>query len=342
MAYRFMGGSRHTDPGSKYIHPTQNTSYVYSTGRQSSGQATAQEPSSEFLWSLPNSLQSQSSLALLNPLLNLVHLNNLYQKTSPNSQSPTVIVSPHLESPTSEWHHPRNAPKKPSVKWRQSRQKPDGNNTSPPTVHSGTSPMTSSDTVAMGSIREEGYPYPLAARPSMVSHHSSSVPSTPHQYPREFASRSRSPSPNGGLGSHSPRSVSSEANSLLPTLRKPRPGCRFETNVAFGRRRIPYTSSDPLEKIKDEPKTALDPDEEEKLSGDMRALYDRLLPTEESQKRRDDFVKKLENILNGEWPGNEFKVHVFGSSGNLLCTSESDGMLRAVEPRVCMTLTDMF
>ena len=76
----------------------------------------------------------------------------------------------------------------------------------------------------------------------------------------------------------------------------------------------------------------MDPDEEEKLSGDMRELYDRLLPTEESQKRRDDFVKKLENILHGEWPDNEFRVHVFGSSGNLLCTSESDGMLRAVEP----------
>lgn len=319
-----MGGSRHTDPGSKYIHPTQNTSYVYSTRRQSSGQVTAQEPSSGFLWSLPNRPQSQSTLALLNPLLNLVHFNNLHQKTSPNSQFPTVIVSPHLESPTLEWDHTRNAPRKPSVKWRQSRQKLDGSNTSPPTVHSGTSPMTSSDTAAMGSIREEGYPCPLAARPSMVSHHSSSVPSTPHQYPREFASRSRSPSPNGGLGSHSPRSVSSEANSLLPTLRKPRPGCRFETNVAFGRRRIPYTSSDPLEKVKDEPKPALDPDEEGKLSGGMRELYDRLLPTEESQKRRDDFVKKLENILHGEWPDNEFRVHVFGSSGNLLCTSESD------------------
>ncbi|OCL04499.1 hypothetical protein AOQ84DRAFT_116404 [Glonium stellatum] len=319
-----MGGSRHTDLSSEYLHHTQNTSYAHSTRRQSSDQPTAQEPSPGFLWSLPNRSQSQSSIALLNPLLNLVHLNNLHQKSSPNCQSPTVIVSPHLESPTLEWDHTRNAPKKHPVKWRQSRQKLDGNNTSPPTIHSGTSPMTSGDTVAMGSIREEGCPYPLATRPSMVSHHSSSVPSTPHQYPREFASRSRSPSPNGGLGSHSPRSVSSEANGLLPTLRKPRPGCRFETNVAFGRRRIPYTSSDPLEKAKDEPKTALDPHEEEKLSGDMRELYNRLLPTEESQKRRDDFVKKLENILHGEWPGNEFKVHVFGSSGNLLCTSESD------------------
>ncbi|OCK77097.1 hypothetical protein K432DRAFT_418835 [Lepidopterella palustris CBS 459.81] len=176
----------------------------------------------------------------------------------------------------------------------------------------------------MGSIREEEYQYPLAPRPSIVSHHSSSVPSTPHQYPREFASRSRSPSPNGGLGSHSPRSVSSEANGLLPTLRKPRPGCKYETNVAFGKRRIPYTSSDTLEKAKEEPKKALDSHEDEKLSGDIRELYDRLLPTPESEERRVKFVQKLEDILHSEWPGSEFKVHVFGSSGNLLCTSESD------------------
>jgi DNA polymerase sigma len=71
----------------------------------------------------------------------------------------------------------------------------------------------------------------------------------------------------------------------------------------------------------------LDPHEEEKLSGDMRELYDRLLPTPESEQRRITFVEKLERILRGEWPGHEFKVHVFGSSGNLLCTSESDGIV---------------
>jgi DNA polymerase sigma len=81
----------------------------------------------------------------------------------------------------------------------------------------------------------------------------------------------------------------------------------------------------PLERPKEEPKKALDPDEEKKLSGDMRELYDRLLPSPESDKRRLHFVDKLGRILRKEWPGNEFHVHLFGSSGNMLCTSESDG-----------------
>lgn len=89
-----------------------------------------------------------------------------------------------------------------------------------------------------------------------------------------------------------------------------------------------YDNADMLEKAAVAPKAALNPDEEEKLSGDMRELYDRLLPSEESQKRRELLVEKLYRILNTEWPGNEFKVHVFGSSGNLLCTTESDGMYR--------------
>jgi DNA polymerase sigma len=83
----------------------------------------------------------------------------------------------------------------------------------------------------------------------------------------------------------------------------------------------------PLEKPKEEPKKTLDPHEEKKLSGDMRELYDRLVPSEESDKRRVKFVEKLERMLRQQWPDTEFNVHIFGSSGNLLCTSESDGML---------------
>ncbi|KAF2751585.1 hypothetical protein M011DRAFT_455560 [Sporormia fimetaria CBS 119925] len=172
---------------------------------------------------------------------------------------------------------------------------------------------------------DRGSFFPTSQRPSLVSQHSNSVPSTPLQMPRQYESRSRSPSPNGGLGSHSPRSVSSEANGPLPTLRTPRPRrCKYETNAAFGRRRIPYESSDLLEQPKEEPKKALDPHEDAKLSGDMRELYDRLLPSAESARRREAFVRKLEHILHTEWPGNEFKVHVFGSSGNMLYTSDSD------------------
>jgi DNA polymerase sigma len=112
----------------------------------------------------------------------------------------------------------------------------------------------------------------------------------------------------------------------MPTLRQGRRnGCKYETNSAFGKRRIPYTSSDVLEKPKEEPKKTLDPHEDEKLSGDMRELYDRLEPSKESTARRRQFVDKLQNILETEWPGNEFKVHVFGSSGNMLYTSDSDG-----------------
>ncbi|KAL1605051.1 hypothetical protein SLS60_004594 [Paraconiothyrium brasiliense] len=87
---------------------------------------------------------------------------------------------------------------------------------------------------------------------------------------------------------------------------------------------MPYDSSDILDKAKEEPKNSLDPHEDDKLSGDMRELYDRLQPTKENTQRRDKFVKKLQNILEIEFPGNEFKVHVFGSSGNQLYTSESD------------------
>ena len=99
--------------------------------------------------------------------------------------------------------------------------------------------------------------------------------------------------------------------------------------MAYSRRRIPYSiGGDLLERAKTPPKKFLNPIEEEKLSGDMRELYDRILPSAESDKRRSDFVKKLDRILNEQWPGNDIKVHVFGSSGNMLCTSDSDG-----EPR---------
>ena len=73
------------------------------------------------------------------------------------------------------------------------------------------------------------------------------------------------------------------------------------------------------------PKKYLNPEDEQKLSGDMRELYDRLLPSSESDSSRAKFVPKLENLLNKQWPGNDIKVHVFGSSGNMLCTNDSDG-----------------
>jgi DNA polymerase sigma len=91
-----------------------------------------------------------------------------------------------------------------------------------------------------------------------------------------------------------------------------------------------YDSPDVLEPVIPEPKKTLDPHEDDKLSGDMRELYDRLQPTEENTKRRKRFVNKLQDILETEFPGEKFKVDVFGSSGNMLYTSESDGMFGPV------------
>ena len=89
---------------------------------------------------------------------------------------------------------------------------------------------------------------------------------------------------------------------------------------------MPYQSDEILESAKEEPKKTLDPNEEDKLSGDMRELYDRLQPNQHDTDIRDKFVKKVHRILETEFPGTEFKVHVFGSSGNMLWTAESDGM----------------
>jgi DNA polymerase sigma len=90
---------------------------------------------------------------------------------------------------------------------------------------------------------------------------------------------------------------------------------------------MPYSlGSEKLERLNEKDlKSKLSEDEERKLSTDMRELYDRLLPTAESEARRKKLVEKLEKLFNDEWPGHDIRVHVFGSSGNLLCTDESDG-----------------
>jgi DNA polymerase sigma len=75
----------------------------------------------------------------------------------------------------------------------------------------------------------------------------------------------------------------------------------------------------------DKVKSSLSKDEERKLSTDMRELYDRLLPSAQVEENRKKLVQKLEQIFNDEWPGHEIRVHLFGSSGNLLCSDDSDG-----------------
>ncbi|KAM3438141.1 hypothetical protein MY4824_003384 [Beauveria thailandica] len=158
--------------------------------------------------------------------------------------------------------------------------------------------------------------------------HSSSVPSTPHQHARQFSFESRDPSPNAGTN-HSPRSAYSETNSTLPSLRPLPPrlgGCKYETAQINSRRRIPYSvGSDRLEKL--DMRTVapkLGEDEEGKLTKDMKEIYDKLLPTEQVEKNRKRLVGKLEMLFNNEWPGHDIRVHLFGSSGNLLCSDSSD------------------
>ncbi len=90
---------------------------------------------------------------------------------------------------------------------------------------------------------------------------------------------------------------------------------------------MPYSlGTDRLEKMDLEKiKSKLSEDEERKLTTDMRELYDRLLPTDAIEKNRQKLVQKLETLFNEEWPGHDIRVHLFGSSGNLLCSDDSDG-----------------
>lgn len=164
---------------------------------------------------------------------------------------------------------------------------------------------------------------------SYQSQQSNSVPSTPHQRPRKFSYASREPSPSA-LPNHSPRSAYSETDSTLPSLRPLPPrlaACKYETAMQHSRRRMAYSiGTERLERVKpDQIKARLTESEERKLATDMRELYDRILPTPRGEANRKKFVEKLEDIMNKEWPGHGIKVHMFGSSGNMLCTDESDG-----------------
>ncbi|KAF5022663.1 hypothetical protein F66182_5281 [Fusarium sp. NRRL 66182] len=170
-------------------------------------------------------------------------------------------------------------------------------------------------------------PQPRRSAPSAQSH-SSSVPSTPHQHARQFSFEDREPSPTG-TNNHSPRSAYSETNSTLPALRPLPPrlgGCKFETAQINSRRRIPYSvGNDRLEKLNLRTvKAKLTEDEERKLATDMREVFDRLLPTAAVEENRKKLVSKLEKIFNDEWPGHDIRVNLFGSSGNLLCSDDSD------------------
>jgi hypothetical protein len=89
---------------------------------------------------------------------------------------------------------------------------------------------------------------------------------------------------------------------------------------------MPYSlGADVLPEEKEGLKEHLTPEEEKKLTTDIMDLYDRLLPSAESDDRRRQLVQKLEKLFNEQWPGHEIKANIFGSSGNKLCSSDSDG-----------------
>ncbi|KXH31715.1 hypothetical protein CSIM01_08665 [Colletotrichum simmondsii] len=174
--------------------------------------------------------------------------------------------------------------------------------------------------------------HPLPARPAARTgngqSHSNSMPSTPQQHARNFSFESREPSPTA-TNNHSPRSAYSETNSNLPSLRPLPPrlgGCKYETSQINSKRRMPYSiGSDKLDKTSlDKIKSKLSDDVETKLTTDMRELYDRLRPTDKVEENRQKLVVKLEKMFNEEWPGNDIRVHLFGSSGNLLCSDDAD------------------
>lgn len=186
---------------------------------------------------------------------------------------------------------------------------------------------------------------PVPARPAAQQHVSSlsmqsnSVPTTPHQRPRKLSFESREPSPTQ-TGSHSPRSAYSESNLTYPPPKNAfarLARCPYETAMALTRRRMAYKiGSERLPKLTAaEVKSSLSADEEKRLTRDMRQVFDDLLPTAESEARRMKLVAKLEKLFNTEWPGHDIQVHMFGSSGNLLCTDTSDGKWRHanIEPR---------
>lgn len=101
---------------------------------------------------------------------------------------------------------------------------------------------------------------------------------------------------------------------------------------------MPYSiGSDKLDKTSlDKIKSKLSEDVETKLTTDMRELYDRLRPTDKVEENRQKLVVKLEKMFNEEWPGNDIRVHLFGSSGNLLCSDDADGSSALIIPERCL------
>ena len=180
----------------------------------------------------------------------------------------------------------------------------------------------------MSASREDETASADPRRSSLPAMHPNSLPSTPKQRPRQmsFISRSKSRSPPRGNGSHSPRSISSESNRVLPSLRPTNPSCRYQS-TRTSTRRMPYSiGADMLDLAGSSIPKELPPGSVNSLQSLLRTRYQVLRPSQESTETRRKVVEKLQKILQDEWPERQVKVFVFGSSGNLLYTNDSDGM----------------
>jgi len=248
---------------------------------------------------------------------------------------------PQLLSQASSSPHIQPAPRSRSASKASNRDHPTGKGTqgghgskgAQNTDRAHRSGITNKDPPLKMGPKNSELSHPLPARPPPPNpslSHSSSVPSTPLQHARNFSFESRDPSPNANAN-HSPRSAYSETTAQVPPLRQLPPklgSCPYETAQVHSRRRIPYSiEKEKLEKVDaSKIKSKLSEDDERRLTTDMRELYDRLLPTSAVETSRGKLVTKLEKIFNDEWPGHDIRVHLFGSSGNLLCSDDSDGM----------------
>ncbi|CAG8433769.1 11086_t:CDS:2 [Ambispora gerdemannii] len=79
-----------------------------------------------------------------------------------------------------------------------------------------------------------------------------------------------------------------------------------------------------LAKVNQSKPIMLSQQSEDTLSVDMLALYEELLPTAESIRRKEIFTNKIQLILNSEFPEYGIEVHAFGSFKNDLGSSDSD------------------
>ena len=179
-------------------------------------------------------------------------------------------------------------------------------------------------TAMSSSMQSESMPITPDVSPP-ARRHSKSVPSTPSHRPNTNGIERESPSVSRLQNDSSPMSHQTDSSQTPPVARRPVGGCRFETGMAKARRRVPY--SEGPEKLAPEPakmKKELNRDHEEVLTRDIQDLYNRLLPTAESESRRSRLIEKLKKILRGRWPDCSINVKVFGSTGNNLGTCDSD------------------